>query len=366
MPARKFTDEQEKTICSRYQAGESTTELAKIYAVSLGTICNILKRNNVKTRSRKDAHGGLTDEQETEVCTRYLAGESARELGKAYAVSPATVFNILQRNNAKTRINHEVNGGLTDEQAVAVCTHYQAGVNTYELARVYSVNDKTISKILKLNNVKIRSKKEAKGGLTDEQETAVCTRYQAGVNTYELGKIYAVSPQTISIILKRNNVEARSRECIRDSVQHALDSTGYHSRPRECQFYLYELARYSDTHCKPGIAFDADNRADHEYGAEVLRLFFATRAEAYFLEQAVLDATRGHRDCPDDLQGWGGASEVRAMPAEDLLPTIDHLAAELEEMGVWEFAAAYVPMTAAQRATCQQRAAKALSTSELS
>ena len=127
------------------------------------------------------------------------------------------------------------------------------------------------------------------------------------------------------------------------------------AQPRECELYLYELARYSDTHCKPGIAFDADRRADREYGAEVLRLVLTTRGEAYFLEQAVLDATRGSAECPDDLADWPGNREVRAMPADDLLPIVLRLAAELEAMGPWSFAAAYVPMTAAQRATCQQR-----------
>ena len=34
----------------------------------------------------------------------------------------------------------------------------------------------------------------------------------------------------------------------------------------------------------------------------------------------------------------------------------DRLLAELEDLGVWEFAARFVPTTAAQRAICQQRA----------
>jgi hypothetical protein len=125
---------------------------------------------------------------------------------------------------------------------------------------------------------------------------------------------------------------------------------------RDCELYLYGLERYATTHCKPGIAFDAEVRADKEYGEAVLRLLFSTRQEAYFLEQAVLDATRGCAGCPDDLTGWTGASEIRAMPAEDMVPIVLRLAEELEELGVWEFAARYVPMTAAQRAICQQRA----------
>ncbi len=350
-----LTDEQEAAVCARYQAGENTHELGKAYAVGQTTICRILKRNKINTRSNKEANGGLTDEQEATVCARYQAGGSTVELGEIYSVSSVTISAILRRNNVKARSAKEAKGGLTDEQEAAVCTRYQAGENTHELGKAYAVSPSTICTILQRNNVKTRSPKVGRGGLTDEQEAAVCTRYQAGENTHELGKAYAVGPSTISRILQRNNVEARVPDCFGDTVQHALDSTGRHSRPRECEFYLYELARYSDTHCKPGISFDTDDRADDEYGAEVLRLFFDTRAEAYFLEQAVLDATRGYSDCPDDLAEWAGASEVRAMPAEDLLPVIDRLAAELELMGVWNFAAAYVPMTDAQRAACMLR-----------
>ncbi len=350
-----LTDEQEAIVCARYQAGVTTYELGKNYSVAGNTISSILRRNNVKARSTREAMGGLSDEQEAAVCTRYQAGESTIELGKAYAVNNATISKILKRNDVNIRSMKEAKGGLTDEQEAAVCTRYQAGENTVMLGISYSVAPETICRILRRNGFRPRSIKEAKGGLPDEQEAAVCTRYQAGESTIELGRAYAVHYSTIADILKRNNVEARSNEGFGDTVQHALDSTGRHSRPRECEFYLYELARYSDTHCKPGIAFDADDRADDEYGAEVLRLFFDTRAEAYFLEQAVLDATRGYSDCPDNLADWIGASEVRAMPAEDLLPIIEHLADEMECMGHWYFAASFVPMTDAQRAACMLR-----------
>ena len=45
-----------------------------------------------------------------------------------------------------------------------------------------------------------------------------------------------------------------------------------------------------------------------------------------------------------------------ALPADDLVLIAIHLADELEELGLWEFAVAYVPMTSPQRAICQQRA----------
>jgi hypothetical protein len=145
-----------------------------------------------------------------------------------------------------------------------------------------------------------------------------------------------------------------------DSMRLLLSGEQRFASEKDCTLYVVELANHPG-HSKPGIAFDLKARsriANGQYGSEALQLLFGSRAEAFILEQAVLDQTRGFADCPDDLinQGWAGASEVRAMPAEDMVPIVLRLADELEEMGVWSFAAAYVPMTAAQRMQCQQRA----------
>jgi len=361
MRKRKFTDEQEQEIYRRYQEGESTHQLGTAFGVGHVTIGNILKRSGVKIRSVKEAKGGLTDEVEAEVCRRYQEGESTHQLGAAFGVGQSTIRNTLKRNGAKPRTTKEASGGLTDEAEAEVCRRYQEGENTMQLGTAFEVDRVTIGRILKRNGAKVRSVKEASGGLVDEAEAEVCRRYQKGEDTYRLGTAFGVSNVTIGKILKRNGIELRTSGGGGDSIQHVLDCTGRHTHPRECEFYIVELARYSSTHCKPGIAFNSDQRAaiaGGEYGAEVLRLVFATRAEAYALEQALLDQTRGCADCPDDLiaEGWIGASEVRAMPAEDMVPVALRLAEELEEMGVWSFMAAYLPMTAAQRMQCQQRA----------
>jgi hypothetical protein len=300
----------------------------------------------------------LTDAQEAEICQRYLAGETTTRLGPAFGISAQTANCVLKRNGITARTNSEARGGLSADAEAQMCGLYLQGQDAVQLGAAFGVSPTCIRRLLKRNGITTRNRSEAQGGLSADAAEEVCRRYLAGENTMQLGAEFGVTPATLGCLLERHGIERRRGSAYGDSVQHILDNTGYHTCSRECEFYLYELARYRDTHCKPGIAFDADRRVDAEYGAEALRLFFDTRTEAYFLEQAVLDATRGYSDCPADLSDWGGASEIRAMPAEDLLPVIDRLATELELMGVWDFAAAYVPMTAAQRAQCQQRAAQ--------
>ena len=363
MGIRKFTDGQEQEIAARYLAGENCVQLGIAFGARRGVILKVIRRQGVKPRSTGESCRKFTDKQEQEIGQRYAAGENSTQLGIAFGVGHQHIFKILDRLGVKRRNRSEAKRWLSDEQDAEIGRRYIAGENTYQLGEAFGVQPNAIRSALARRGVTCRStgraRRHLKRKLTDQQEAEVCRRYLEGESSILLGDIFGLQDSTIGRILKRNGVEMRKVDFYGDSIHHALESTGRHSHARECEFYLYELARYSDTHCKPGIAFNVANRiavGRGEYGAEVLRLVFSTRTEAFFLEQAVLDATRGSAECPEDLQRWDGASEVRAMPADDLLPIIDRLAGELDAMGPWSFAAAYVPMTTAQRATCQQRA----------
>ena len=354
---RKFTDEQEAGIAAQYPA-KGTYQLAKIYNTSASTICKIIKRQGSETRSLSESQRRFTDRQEAEIAAQYPA-KSTVELAKIYGTSADTIIRVIKRQGGEIRSRSEVQRRkFTDEQGQIICQRYLAGESTVDLAELYNAGVNTITSAIKRQGGKIRSASESRRSFTDEQEAEIAAQYPEK-STYQLAELYNVSDVTIRSALERQGVDRCPVGEFGDSVQHAINGTGYHQHQRECEFYLFELARYSDTHCKPGIAFDIDKRVrlgEGEYGAEVLRLVFATRAEAYFLEQAVLDATRGSAGYPDELIGWIGHTEVRSMPASDMEPIVLRLAEELEDLGVWEFAARYVPMTAAQRAICQQRA----------
>ena len=298
----------------------------------------------------------FTDEVEQEICRRYKEGESANQIALAFGTAHPSIITILKRNGVSRRTRSESIKRITATQELAICRQYAKGALGTTLAIDFGISDTTVYKILQLNGVEIRGMGVSQRGIPLSKEPEICRLYAEGVGGIRLGEIFGVDHHAIYKALQRNGVKRRAAGGYGDSAGSAIDCTGYHSHSRDCSFYLFELANHASTHCKPGIAFDVDDRLDREYGTEALRLIYGTRQEAYFLEQAVLDATRGAAQCPAGLAGWVGASEVRAMPAEDMLPIVERLAGEMEELGVWAFAAAYVPMTAAQRATCQQRA----------
>ena len=103
---------------------------------------------------------------------------------------------------------------------------------------------------------------------------------------------------------------------------------------------------------KPGI--DSTGRrkigSQGEYGEKLLSIE-GSRADVYLLEQAVLTETRLLAFCPQGLSDkrWAGATEVRRMDADHLIKIASELHEMPLEMGRWEFALQFAPMTEQQR-----------------
>ena len=158
---RRLSVDEEANLCKDYLEGGTLAKVSMDYGFSKGTIWRILKRNRVETRSNKEAHGGLTDEHEQEVCRMYLEGKSAIELGKIFGVSDACIRNTLRRNEVKVRSVKEANGGLTNEQEEECTRRYLAGENSVDLSKTFGVCPTTIGNNLKRRGIKARSNSEA-------------------------------------------------------------------------------------------------------------------------------------------------------------------------------------------------------------
>lgn len=81
---------------------------------------------------------------------------------------------------------------------------------------------------------------------------------------------------------------------------------------------------------------------------------YGSREEAFFIEQSVLAETLEYAYAPEELVTvrWAGFQEIRKMAASDLVRVFEYYNEQLEEMGIWRFAAAYVSMTESDRQEC--------------
>ena len=83
---------------------------------------------------------------------------------------------------------------------------------------------------------------------------------------------------------------------------------------------------------------------------------YGSRKEAYFIEQAILNETLNQWVHPTGLaEEWEGLSELRRLDISELESIHSYYDELMDEMGCWQFAAAYVSMTQEQRESCLSR-----------
>ena len=267
-------------IIDLYQNGESCDKIAVKFNTWASTINQILKRNNIERRSISEAKGGLPKSFDQEVCKKYQEGETTYELGKIYGVDASTIGEILKRNNIPRRDSRI----LSDEFEKEICKEYLNGKGSITIAKeLLFKHDISNAKSLVLsalerNNIQRRTLSEAQGGIPESEHGEICERYIKGETSIDLGSDYEVSHNTIIRILKRNNIERR-QNIFGDSVQDVLDQTGRHILKKATAFYIYGIKGYPGFF-KPGITNNINVRIDQGdgfYGDQYFWKEFETR-----------------------------------------------------------------------------------------
>tara|TARA_Y100001954_G_scaffold107949_1_gene117331 strand:+ start:1820 stop:3349 length:1530 start_codon:yes stop_codon:yes gene_type:complete len=113
--------------------------------------------------------------------------------------------------------------------------------------------------------------------------------------------------------------------------------------------YIYEMARFPDL-VKIGISNNPAARAgDVEYGDEISSWLFEERVDAYIVEQSIHHQTITAAKIPDELTEWAGWLEVRQLEKDESKDIAQFYIDEFYELGRWEFALAYAPLTDRQK-----------------
>lgn len=118
---KKIDVEVENEIIKLYCEGKAMRMIGEILNLSITTIFNVLKRNNVQTRTR----GGIYSLDEKLIIKQYQDGISSQEIANKYNVCCHTITNILEKNNIK-RNNLYYNKSLIE--------NYWKDIDTYDKA----------------------------------------------------------------------------------------------------------------------------------------------------------------------------------------------------------------------------------------
>lgn len=147
----------------------------------------------------------------------YLKGFSTYQLGDKYNTSSVTINKLLKQNNIKLRKAKDYKREKINYRDVyevdEMIRLYKKGENTYSIGKIYNISYTTVNKILTSENVKMRaggSYRKEKDYNKEYPVNAIIKEYRQGISTTKLGIKYNTSKTTISKILKRNNVNLRT------------------------------------------------------------------------------------------------------------------------------------------------------------
>jgi hypothetical protein len=122
------------------------------------------------------------------------------------------------------------------------------------------------------------------------------------------------------------------------------------------QLYLFDLKRFS-SYVKIGISKDIEKRKDEEYGEKILLKRLNSRAEAYTIEQAILQDKRLTNLCPEEMyiNKWPGWTEVRKCSRDVARQVVESYLTELETLGLNVFAKKYLALTRSEKALLDKK-----------
>lgn len=107
----------------------------------------------------------ITKNQEQEIIRLYVEEfKSTDEISKIIGVSSSSVSRVLHRNNIKTRPKvpyKSPNKFSEDKEKEIIRLYTEEGKNTVEIANIFNTYNTSIRRVLKRNNIKIRSNSEA-------------------------------------------------------------------------------------------------------------------------------------------------------------------------------------------------------------
>ena len=212
----------ESQIIQDYQSGMSSIKVAKKHGCTYETVRNILKRNNIPIRSKKEAQhlrfGHVEAFEEPQIIQDYRSGMSSYRVAKKHGCSHVTVFGILKRNNIPIRSLKEAVqlhfGHVEAFDESQIIRDYQSGMSSYRVAKKHGCSYETVLTILKRNNIPSRSKKEASqlryGRLEALDESQIIRDCQSGMTLAEIAKKHGCHYGTVWTILKRSNIPIRA------------------------------------------------------------------------------------------------------------------------------------------------------------
>lgn len=117
---------------------------------------------------------GILKKDTADVIKLYKNGRSAQQISKIYKVGAKTITGVLKRNNIFIRNKSQAILIKNTYDKQKIIDLYQLGAGSPKIAKLFNISESTILKILHTNNIKVKSNSEAQFAKQKEQEISKC------------------------------------------------------------------------------------------------------------------------------------------------------------------------------------------------
>lgn len=201
-------------VCNLYKQGTDISTISKDFNVSDSTIRRVLIKNNIKTERILRSEGYIKTilNHNNEILDMYVIKRiTIEKISKFFRVPKLMILKLLKKNNIKIRsYSEDFKLDFTLEEQEKICELYLSGLNPKEVSLELNISSFSIKRILRENNVRIRGNHETTSKITPEIEKQICGLYKMEkLSIFNLGKKFGVSNGFISDVLIKNNVHIR-------------------------------------------------------------------------------------------------------------------------------------------------------------
>ncbi|MBO8228868.1 hypothetical protein HA150_08140 [Prochlorococcus marinus XMU1414] len=365
-------NDQLQTLYKRYinDKNLTTKQLAAEIGIKRQTLEAAFNRKGFKLRDSHEAAAYkntiFKEDQSKEIVRQHFEeNKSVKELVDIFNASYSTICNVIDKYSKKQRRLEQV---FWDKEKIisyardVFLNEYEGIPKDEEIRTNHRGWSAAVPRHLKngifevYQELGLKPKQRSSNDLTDKDKEKIIELYKFGFSLSDLEYKFNVPLAPIRQIIINAGIEIRPATGGFDSMDIVLNRTGFHKITRETFYYIVGINGYPG-YIKPGISFDLDHRATQSYGfygEEFLNKIFPSRDEAYFMEEAILRETIFRHQIPEELAEWDGRTEIRKMDPNELINIFDYYLDQLEELGKWEFACLYVPMTEKQRKQCKK------------
>lgn len=212
---KKYSEEEEIKIVKAYQDGCDTVKLTEMFDISIQTVRNIMKRHNVRMRAASEIKRNESLKHDKEMIRMYQEGYSSVEIGKTLGVSYTTVLSVLKERRIKKRKSGKKTIPFTWKDKDKIITQYKNGMSVLNISKFFKVGRERIEEVLKENHTPKRDITEYNRKVPKEQEKKIAKLYTEKVPVKELAEKYMVDTTTVRKVLRRQNVKLKTIKDLR-------------------------------------------------------------------------------------------------------------------------------------------------------